>query len=206
MGKRKETESMTRRTAGILGGVFVLLVIALAHRFMGSAIIFLSIGLLISFSLWITNYSKLDRVRRKRVLIIYGAAVALQAVHFLEEYRTGFQREFPGLFGYEWSDSLFATFNLVALGVFFLAWVGLLAGIRLSFLLVWFMTVVGGLGNGIFHIGVSLSRGAYFPGSMTAVVHLVVGVLLLRELINPRATWVASRTVADHGRHSPHDS
>jgi hypothetical protein len=159
---------------------------------MGPAVTGLSVGLVVAFALWIASYESLDRVRSGRIQLLYGAALAVQILHFLEEYVTGFQREFPGFWGYEWSGSLYVTFNLVALGVFLLAGVGMLAGVRLAFLLVWFMAVVGGLGNGVLHTAVTLSRGTYFPGSLTALLHLVVGVALLRELINPRREGVAA--------------
>ena len=159
---------MSRTRAGLVGGAFVLTAIALQHYFMGPAVAVLSVGLLISLVLWLANYRSYDRVRIGRIRWIYGAAVVVQ--------------EFPNLWGYGWSDALFAGFNLVALGVFVLAAIGLFLGVRLALLLVWFMAIVGGLGNGLFHTAMTLSRGAYFPGFYTGLLHLVVGVLLLREL------------------------
>ena len=173
---------MSRTRAGLVGGAFVLTAIALQHYFMGPAVAVLSVGLLISLVLWLANYRSYDRIRIGRIRWIYGAAVVVQAIHFAEEYFNGFQREFPSLWGYGWSDALFAGFNLVALGVFVLAAIGLFLGVRLALLLVWFMAIVGGLGNGLFHTAMTLSRGAYFPGFYTGLLHLVVGLLLLREL------------------------
>jgi hypothetical protein len=149
---------------------------------MGRAVTGLSVGLLIAFCLWMATYRSHGPLQRGRIGWIYGTAVAVQAVHLLEEHLAGFQREFPDFWGYGWSDTLFVRFNLVALGIFVLAGIGLFSRVRLSLLFVWFMALVGGLGNGLLQIGVTIGRGAYFPGSITGVVHLGVGVLLLREL------------------------
>lgn len=176
---------MGRSFAAILGAVFVAVAIAVQHVLMGRAVIGLSAGLVIAYFVWISNYDVVYGPRR-RISLIYGVAVGLQGLHFLEEYLTGFWTEFPSFWGYEWSNELFATFNLVWLGIFVLAGVGLVAGVRLSYLVVWFMAIVGGIANGVLHTMASLTRGAYFPGSVTAVGHLVVGVLLIKALISAR--------------------
>lgn len=57
----------------------------------------------------------------ERVVALYLVAVAVQALHVLEEFRTGFHRSFPLVIGLKpWSDAFFITLNLVALALFVL--------------------------------------------------------------------------------------
>jgi hypothetical protein len=177
---------MSRRTAGTLGAVLLLVVIPLQHLLMGPAVVALSAGFVVSWCVWLARYDTLDRLDHRRVRVLYLAAIAVQVLHLLEEYLGGFQRAFPGFFGYELTDRQFLAFNLAALAVFVLGAVGLVLELRLAFLLVWIVALVAGLLNGAAHLAITLGRLAYFPGTITAPLALVLGALLVRELVRPR--------------------
>ena len=160
----------------ILGGVFVLIVLAAQTRWMGRAVIFLSGGLILSYGVWALARWKNDPAV---VLPIYLLAIAVQCLHFTEEYVTGFQHQFPKLFGDNWSDSLFVTFNMLWLATFVLAGLGIYRRVPLAYLVVLFLALIGGVGNGVSHLVLSATYRRYFPGVITAPFCLLVGITLL---------------------------
>lgn len=82
------------------------------------------------------------------VLPVYLLAIAVQCLHFTEEYVTGFQHQFPRLFGDDWSDARFVTFNMLWLAAFVLAALGVYRRVQLAYLIVLFLALIGGAGNG----------------------------------------------------------
>jgi hypothetical protein len=174
---------MNRSSTAVLGAVLVAIAISLQHLYMGPAVIALSVGLIIAYAVWLNTLNHAIG-GNTRVTVIYGVAVLVQALHLLEEYLTGFQRQLPSIWDSEWTDHQFLTFNLVWLTIFAMAGFGVAFGVRLAFLVAWFMAIVGGVGNGLFHITLSVFTGGYFPGLATGTVHLVVGVLLIAALVH----------------------
>jgi hypothetical protein len=148
-------------------------------RWMGSASTVLSIGLVIAYLLWIAACWKNDSAV---VLPLYLLAIAVQCLHFTEEYLTGFQRQFPRLIGYEWSDARFVAFNMAWLAVFVMAAIGVYRRVSIAYLVVLFLALAGGVANGAGHLLLSAAQGRYFPGAATAPLCLPVGILLLTRL------------------------
>src|SRR5207248_1645283 len=103
---------------------------------MGRAVLLLSVGLAIAYLLWAAASWQ---AKTAAVLPAYLVAVSVQCLHFTEEYVTGFQRQFPRLFGYEWTDSRFVSFNLAWLTLFVLAALGVYRQIRLAYIAVFFL-------------------------------------------------------------------
>jgi hypothetical protein len=169
----------------VVGGLGVTIAIFLHRKFMGPAVLGLNIGLVISYLAWLRGvYPKLDS---RRVGSLYLVGIAIQCLHACEEYLTDFHATFPEwTFGYRWSDRLFVAFNLIWLCIFVLTAWGVFNQVRLAYLVVWFFALVGGVGNGIFHPVLSMIWGGYFPGLITSLAHLVVGILLVKELVKAR--------------------
>jgi Protein of unknown function with HXXEE motif len=119
---------------------------------------------------------------RASVLPMYLIAAAVQCLHFTEEYLTGFQRQFPKLMGYEWSDSRFVAFNMAWLVLFLLAALGVYRRVSLAYLVVLFLALAGGVANGVGHLLLSATQGKYFPGLATAPFCLLAGIGLLTQL------------------------
>ena len=163
----------------IVGAVFVLAVVAAQVRWMGRASTLLSVGLVIAYLLWATARWKNDPAK---ILPMYLLAIAVQCLHFAEEFVTGFQREFPKLVGTEWSDARFVTFNMAWLAVFVLAGLGVYRRMQLAYLVVLFLALAGGVGNGAGHLLLSATQGRYFPGAATAPLCLLAGIALLTRL------------------------
>jgi hypothetical protein len=160
-------------------------VVALAAQvyWMGRAAAVLGAGLIIAYAVWVAARWKNDS---DAVLPVYLLGVAVQCLHFTEEYITGFQRQFPKLLGYEWSDARFVTFNLAWLAVFVLAGLGVYLRMQIAYLVVLFFALAGGVANGAGHLLLSAIQGKYFPGTLSAPLCLMLGVVLLVRLFRER--------------------
>ena len=99
---------------------------------------------------------------------ILAFATAIQAVHFAEEWATGFHIRFPALFGLDPMPlSFFVGFNLIWI-VAWMASVPLLrTGRKVAFFAAWFLAIAGML-NGIAHPLLALMSGGYFPGLISS--------------------------------------
>jgi hypothetical protein len=177
---------MSRQTKeNIIAILFTIIAIGFNFWYMGLLVIFLNIGLAVSFILWVNfknSYSK-------RLSWLYIAGILIQLSHFLEEYYTGFYKALPTIFNANsWTGSQFIIFNIVWLIIFLLAAIGAIKNIRLSFLIVWFFIFIGGVGNGIMHIGLSLIRKEYFSGTVTAFFLFVIGLIMIKNITGSSMT------------------
>lgn len=163
----------------VVGAVVVLIVLAAQTRWMGPAIILLSGGMVVAYGAWAAAHW---RSNGTEVLPVYLVAIAVQCLHFTEEYLAGFQHQFPRLFGDDWSDARFVTFNMLWLAAFVLAALGVYRRIPLAYLIVLFLALIGGVGNGISHLVLSATYRRYFPGLITAPLCLLLGFILLTRL------------------------
>lgn len=170
----------------IAGAVFVFAVVTAQARWMGRASSLLSVGLVVAYLFWIAARWKNDPAA---VLPMYLIAAAVQCLHFTEEYLTGFQRQFPRLMGYEWSDARFVAFNMAWLALFLLAALGVYRRVSLAYLVVLFLALAGGVANGIGHLLLSATKGGYFPGLATAPLCLLAGIGLLAQLFGGTRMW-----------------
>jgi len=172
----------------VAGGGLVLTILAIQAHWMGPATVLLSGGLIMAYALWVAAPWKNDATA---VLPIYLLAIAVQCLHFTEEYITGFQHQFPRLFEQDWSDARFVAFNMLWLALFVLAALGVYRRVQLAYLIVIFLALIGGVGNGTAHIVLSAMYRRYFPGVITAPFCLFVGVaLLIRLFTRTRARYV----------------
>lgn len=179
MPDKQETLSPRERA---LAAPVVIMAALLQIKLMGPAIGLLSLGLIAAYAVWAVMRFKENSAA---ILPLYLTGIAIQFLHSCEEYLTGFQRELPGLLGYEWSNTRFVVFNLIWLSVFAAAAAGVHRRIRPAYLIVVFFALAGGIGNGLGHLALSIVQQRYFPGTLTAPLNLMVGVLLLRRLFNP---------------------
>ena len=163
----------------VVGALSVLVVLAAQARWMGGTSTVISVGMVIAYLLWVATRWNNDPAA---VLPLYLLAIAVQCMHFAEEFVTGFQRRFPRLIGYEWSDARFLIFNLVWLAVFVLAALGVYRRVPLAYLVVLFFALAGGVANGTGHLLLCASQRGYFPGAVTAPLCLLLGILLITRL------------------------
>jgi hypothetical protein len=167
----------------LLAGILIVTGVAFNAVWLGWATVGLSFGLIVAYVLWLVGRWE---GRRERVLWLYILSIGFFCMHFTEEYLSGFYRDFPGLFGTEWSASRFLVFNLVWLVVFALSAAGVYRERSEAYAIVIFFALFGGVLNGASHIALSLLQWRYFPGTVTAPLMLASGLILLHRLRIPK--------------------
>ncbi len=129
----------------------------------------------------LTSYREMPKV--ERVLPIYLIALAIQFLHFTEEYIYGFHLRvteiMAGMPPFNANVSL--AFNMVAYCLFLLAGLGMYKGLKFPMIIVWFFAIVV-LGNAIWHLLLTLRVGGYFPGLYTSFAGWILGPILLKRL------------------------
>jgi len=125
-----------------------------------------------------------------RALPVYAAALGWQLLHFAEEFRAGFWREFPELYGGSaYAPEVFVWFNMTSYLVFAAATVAVVVrGHGAALVPSLFFVVYGTLGNAITHVVWAVMAGGYFPGLVTACGYVVIGPVLLRRMW-PGSGW-----------------
>ena len=128
-----------------------------------------------------TSYREMPKV--ERVLPIYLIALAIQFLHFTEEYVYGFHiRVTEIMAGMPPFDiNVFVAFNMIAYCLFLLAGVGMYKGMKFPMIIVWFFAIAV-LGNAIWHLLLTFKVGSYFPGLYTSFAGWILGPVLLRRL------------------------
>lgn len=96
MTTRIELTTDSRHAERLMAGAVVAGIVALMLVTMGRAAIVLATTLVVSYALWLTRATWPPR---GRVLPALAIAVVVQCAHLVEEYRRGFFRVFPGVFG-----------------------------------------------------------------------------------------------------------
>ncbi len=123
-----------------------------------------------------------DPAARRRVIRYFAAAIAIQAVHFAEEWVADFNVRFPDLLGLEpWSIELWAGFNLAWIAIWCLSLVGLRLCWRPALAPVWFLALAC-IVNCIAHPLLAVAAAGYFPGLWSSPVCGLIGVPLIALL------------------------
>ena len=128
-----------------------------------------------------TSYREMPKV--ERVLPIYLIALAIQFLHFTEEYVYGFHLRVTEIMAGmpPFNINVFVAFNMIAYCLFLLGGLGMYKGIKFSMIIVWFFVIVF-LGNAIWHSLLALRVGGYFPGLYTSFAGWILGPILLKRL------------------------
>lgn len=153
---------------------------------MGPTVIPLNIGLIAALIAWLTAGEDW-REPHRLISPIFIASIMVQTLHFMAEYRARLYETLPPLFGFEpIGANQFAIFNGVWLLIFLTAAVGVYKGQRLALLMVWFMALLGCIGNALFHGWLATQSGGYTPDVVTALLNLPIGVFLIALLTGPQ--------------------
>lgn len=118
-----------------------------------------------------------------RILPMYLIALAVQFIHFAEEYLTDFTTKLPELLNQPpYPEDFWLVFNMIAYAVFVLGAIFLFQRKKEFFVIPLFFILVGVVFNGIAHVLLAAWVSGYFPGLFTALVYLIIGPLLLRRI------------------------
>ena len=123
-----------------------------------------------------------------KFLPAFCCVLAVQFVHFAEEFATGFRTDFAGLYhGAPYSDDAFVSVNMGAYAVMIVACViALTTRLRFTVVPAMFFIFYGAIGNAIAHTWWSIMLGRYFPGLITAQLYWIAGPYLLYKLLGDR--------------------
>jgi hypothetical protein len=131
---------------------------------------------------FLTSYRKMPKP--ERVLPLYLLALAIQFLHFTEEYLYGFHlRVSEILYGIPpFNANVFVAFNMIAYCLFLLGGLGMYRGIKFPMIAVWFFTIAGVLGNAVLHPLLAVRVEGYFPGLFTSFAYWILGPILFMRL------------------------
>lgn len=119
------------------------------------------------------NYSEKNLPDSAKVLPIYLIALAIQLLHFAEEYVTDFDTVVPELFGLVSMplDDL-VIFNMVAYALFILGGIVLYRRMKMFMIVPLFFIIAAVFMNTIAHIGMSIWQMNYVPGLLTVLLYI----------------------------------
>lgn len=128
-----------------------------------------------------TSYREMPKA--ERVLPVYLVALAIQFLHFTEEYVYGFHLRVTEIMAGmpPFNVNVFVAFNMIAYCLFLLAGLGMYKGMKFPMIIVWFFAICV-LGNAIWHLLLTLRVGGYFPGLYTSFAGWILGPILLKRL------------------------
>lgn len=128
--------------------------------------------------------SPVQRENASRIVPIACLVLALQLIHFTEEYAGRLHYRLPQFWGLEaWSDRFFLAFNLSWIAVWALSILALARGRTslASLAVLWFLALAG-CANGLAHPALSLATGEVFPGLFSSIPLGLAGLALCRAL------------------------
>ncbi len=153
--------------------------------------VMLAIAVIVSISRPLSTGTVNERTALVNLFLI---GIAIQCIHLLEEYLTGFHRLLPPRVGLDpLSDQYFVTLNIVWIAVWLLAAVGLTWRYRIVECLIWFFALMMCF-NGLAHPVLAVWAGGYFPGLVSSPLAGIAGVLLLMRLLRLSSTGAESRS------------
>lgn len=107
-------------------------------------------------------------------------AIACQGLHVAEEYVTGFHQQMPDWLGLgAWSPRTLLVLNLIGVAVGTLSVAGVAARMRVAWCPLWFIALAM-IADGLWHPMLAVASGAYFPGTLTALLVAAAGSLVAR--------------------------
>ncbi|MBX9602943.1 MAG: HXXEE domain-containing protein [Bryobacteraceae bacterium] len=192
--RRNQMSTDTLTTKDLAIGTVIATVMAATFSYLSSGlslIITFVPGLLFSWLAFVQIYRKqVVPPSAASFVPLFFVGLAVQFLHFAEEYSTGFATRFPELYGgVAYSDRLFVSFNMLSYTIFTLACLAaFVKGHRFMLMPVLFFIVYGAIGNAVSHTWWSLQTRSYFPGLMTAQLYWILGPSLLLRLLRSRST------------------
>lgn len=160
-----------------VGGIVIFFLVHPAQKFF-----FVPAMLAALVCYFLTSYRKMPKP--ERVLPLYLLALAIQFLHFTEEYVYGFHYRVSELMEGmpPFNNNTFVAFNMIAYCLFLLAGLGMNKGMKWPMIVVWFFTMAATLGNALLHPLLALRVGGYFPGLFSSFAYWIIGPMLFTRL------------------------
>jgi len=147
------------------------------------SIIVLGIAILLALRFASTqDFSNAEVSTRDSASLWLSVATFVQAIHFVEEWQTGFTESLSEVFNVPpMPDWFFISFNLAWIVAWGLSIRGLRRGYRAALFASWFLAIAG-VANGVLHPMLSVLTSGYFPGLITAPAVGLICLVLIRRL------------------------
>jgi Protein of unknown function with HXXEE motif len=131
-----------------------------------------------------TSYREMPKA--ERVLPVYLLALAVQFLHFTEEYVYGFHQRLTEIMA-GWPPfnvNVFVAFNMIAYSLFLVSGLAMYGRMKFPMIIVWFFVIAAVVGNAILHPLLAIRVGGYFPGLFTSFAYWILAPILLTRLWN----------------------
>jgi len=139
---------------------------------------FMIVSLIFSFFVY-----RPEETNNLKIATWYFIALAIQCIHFIEEYVGLIYIRLPALLDMPpIGQDEFVIFNLFAYAVFILGGIALFRNYRVMMVIPIFFILMGVMANGIIHVILALWQSSYFPGLFTALAYLFLGPYLIKML------------------------
>jgi hypothetical protein len=160
-----------------IGGIVVFIIVHPAQKFF-----FVPAMIVALVCYFKTGYRTMPKP--ERVLPVYLLALAIQFLHFTEEYVYGFHFRVSEIMEGmpPFNVNTFVAFNMIAYSLFLLSGLAMYKGLKFPMIVVWFFTIAATLGNAVLHPILALKVGGYFPGLFTSFAYLIIGPILFKRL------------------------
>ncbi len=141
-------------------------------------------GVLVAFIISIRYYNKITDPDES-LLTWYLIALAIQFLHFTEEYLTDFVTRLPALLGQDaYPMEFWVSFNMIAYSVFIFGGIVFYKKLKACSIVPIFFIVVGVIFNGIAHLLLSIYTVGYFPGLFTAILYVMMIPIFIKKIAN----------------------
>jgi hypothetical protein len=167
----------------IIATIIALISITIFYFIHPAIKIFFIPAMVIAYFFYLTkSYGR--EINTNSLLPVYLICIAIQLLHFTEEFIYGFHERLPDLMiGIPAEETnLFVSFNMIAYSFFILAAVGIYKKIEFLMIIVWFFAIAAVVFNVIGHLVYALRVGGYFPGLYTSLAYWVIGPVLLKRM------------------------
>lgn len=116
---------------------------------------------------------------------LYFLALALQFLHFAEEFVTGFYTRWPvEIFrSVPYDINSFLIVNMISYFFFLIAGIAMLKNIKFPILIAWFFIIMGVCIQAVQHTVYAIMVGGYFPGLYTSLVCYILGPILIIKMV-----------------------
>ena len=174
-------KKLVHKLIPVLISALAIIIFWLSSRTMPVVIIFIP-GVILSFLLSRIIPRKSEYL--PSFLNIYLIALAVQMLHFAEEYTMGFVKELPSLLGADpYPLEYWVNFNMIAYAIFILGAIVLYKNLKALVIVPVFFVVVGAIINAFGHLALSIYAGGYFPGLYTSLLYWVIALRLGNDIV-----------------------
>ncbi len=149
-----------------------------------SLIVTFDLGMLIALFMYF-KFTRKSEGSYSSVAPFYFLALAVQFLHFSEEFVTGFYTRWPvEIFrAAPYDINSFLLVNMISYFFFTIAGIAILKNIKFPILIAWFFIIMGVCIQAVQHTVYAIMVGGYFPGLYTSLICYILGPILIIKMV-----------------------